>query len=94
MLRARTTNFKLIGKKKGYYVKVMWEAFVPFHESTAEVFINNQRYYAAIGYQLSDRFRYELFYIWQKSRRFSDDGFQTSVKIIQLRLFPLLICLR
>jgi len=87
LIRARTINFKLFGEKKGYYLKGMFEAFVPLGESAIELFVNNQRWYSALGYQPSDRYRYELFYIWQKSREFVDDGFETSENIIRLRFF-------
>lgn len=87
LFRVRTLNFKLVGKRKGYYLTGMWEAFIPFGESAPELFINNQRWYVALGYQPSDRYRYELFHIWQKSREFVDDGFETSENIIRLRFF-------
>lgn len=87
LLRARTTDFRLIGKTKSFYLKGMWELFVPFDESAAELFVNNQRFYAAIGQRVSDRFRYEIFYIWQQSREFVDDGFETSENIFRLRFF-------
>jgi hypothetical protein len=87
LIRARTTNFKIFGSRKTYYLKGMWEAFIPLGESAAELFVNNQRWYTALGYQPSDRFRYELFYIWQKSREFVDDGFKTSENIFRFRIF-------
>lgn len=87
LFRARTMNFKLIGKKRGYYIKAMWEAFVPIGDGAAEKFVNNQRWYAALGYQPSDRYRFELFYIWQKSRNLYEDGFHTSENIFRFRIF-------
>lgn len=87
LFRARTINFKLIGNKKGYYLKAMWEVFVPLGNSAAELFVNNQRWYAALGFQPSDRFRYELHYIWQKSREFEDDGFRSTENIFRIRVF-------
>ncbi len=87
LIRARTADFRLIGKTKSFYLKGMWELFIPFDKSSVELFINNQRFYAAIGQRASDKFRYEIFYIRQQSREFSDDGFQTSENIIRLRFF-------
>ncbi len=87
LFRARTIDFKLLGEKKSFYLKGMWEVFVPIGKSATELFVNNQRYYAAIGHRSSDRLRFELFYIWQQSRELSDDGFQTSEHIIRLRFF-------
>ena len=87
LIRARTIDFKLIGKTKSFYLKAMWELFVPFDKSAAELYVNNQRFYAAIGQRISDRFRYELFYIWQKSREFVDDGFESTENILRLRFF-------
>ena len=87
LIRARTNDFRILGEKKNVYLKAMWEVFVPFGESATELFVNNQRIYAAFGKRVSDRFRYELFYIWQKSREYVDDGFQTSENILRLRFF-------
>jgi hypothetical protein len=87
LIRARTMNFKFIGQKKMYYIKAMWEAFLPIGESATELFIHNQRWYAALGFQPSNRMRYEIFYIWQKSREFKDDGFSTSENILRIRFF-------
>lgn len=87
LFRTRTMDFKLLSKKKSFYLKGMWEVFVPIGESAAELFVNNQRFYAAIGHRNSDRLRFELFYIWQQSREFSDDGFKTSENIFRLRFF-------
>lgn len=87
LIRARTANFRLIGKSKSFYIKGMWELFIPFDKSAVELFINNQRFYAAIGQRTSDRFRYEIFYIWQKSRELVEDGFETSENIVRLRFF-------
>ena len=87
LIRARTIDFKLIGKSRSFYLKAMWELFIPFDKSATELFVNNQRFYAALGQRVSDRFRYELYYIWQKSREFVDDGFETSENIIRLRFF-------
>ena len=87
LFRARTTDFRLIGKSKSFYLKGMWELFVPFDKSAGELFINNQRFYAAIGQRISDRFRYEVFYIWQKSKEFVDDGFETAENIFRLRFY-------
>lgn len=87
LIRARTADFKLFGKTKSFYLKGMWELFVPFDDGAVELFVNNQRFYAAIGQRVSDKFRYEIFYIWQKSREFVDDGFETSENILRLRFF-------
>ena len=87
LFRARTIDFRLLSKKKSFYLKGMWEVFVPISKSAAELFVNNQRFYAAIGHRSSDRLRFELFYIWQQSREFSDDGFKTSENIFRLRFF-------
>lgn len=87
LIRARSNNFKFIGKKKSWNIKSMWEAFVPIGSGSTEFFVNNHRWYFAIGYQPSNTNRYELFYIWQRSHRFSEDGLKTSQNIIRFRIF-------
>ena len=90
LLSGTTINFKFIGKRKGYYLKAMWEPFFPLGESAPELFVNNQRIYGALGYQASSRLRFELFYIWQKSREFADDGFKTTENVVRFRAFYIL----
>lgn len=87
LIGVKTANFNLLGKKKKFYVETMWEAFIPFGEGSAERFVNNQRWYVALVYNPSERLRYEIFYIWQKSRRFFEDGFKTTENIIRFRIF-------
>jgi len=58
LFRVRTIDFKLFSKKKSFYLKGMWEVFVPIGKSATELFVNNQRFYAAIGHRSSDRLRF------------------------------------
>ena len=83
----KTTNFKFIGKDKNYYLNTMWEAFVPLGESATELFINNQRWYMAMGYHLTKTWQFELHYIFQKSRLIAEDGFKSQESILRLRIF-------
>ena len=53
-------------------------------------FVNNQRYHAAFGHRINPKVRYEMHYIWQKSRNLSDEGFRTGEHIIRLRVYYLL----
>lgn len=87
LIGASTTNFKLIGTKKAYYLEGMWEAFVPFGERVVELFANSQRWYAALGYRSSDRFRLELLYIWEQSKEYAVEKFETSENILRIRFY-------
>ena len=90
LIGLKTRTFKLLGKERRYYINGMWEGFVPLGESAPELFINNQRLYAAMGYRLSPTWHFEVYYIWQKSRFFIDEGFQTQEDILRLRVFHVL----
>lgn len=87
LVTMKTNNFKFIGPRKEYYLAGMWEAFVPFGNSAPELFVNNQRWYAVMGYRASDTWRFELHYIWQKSRLFSDEGYRSVENVLRFRIF-------
>lgn len=90
LIGLKTRDFKLIGKEKKFYVSTMWEAFVPLGKSAPELFVNNQRWYSALGFKFSKNWLFELHYIWQKSRLLSEDGFKSQENVLRLRAFYIL----
>ena len=62
-----------------------WEAFLPL-DDPSERFANRQRVRAGIGYRRSFKWRYELVYIWTRSRNTIDEGFSTTENIIDVRV--------
>jgi Protein of unknown function (DUF2490) len=67
------------------YVLADWEWFVPLDDAE-ERFANRQRIRTGIGYRRSFNWRYELLYIWTRSRDTIDEGFSTNENIINVRV--------
>jgi Protein of unknown function (DUF2490) len=67
------------------YFMADWEWFVPLDDPT-ERFANRQRIRTGFGYRRNVKWRFELLYIWSRSRDTTDEGFKTSDNIINLRL--------
>jgi uncharacterized protein DUF2490 len=69
----------------GYWL-ADWEWFVPLFDDPAERFANRQRIRTGIGYRRSFNWRYELLYIWTRSRETIDQGFSTTENIVDVRV--------
>jgi hypothetical protein len=67
------------------YLMADWEWFVPLGDP-AERFANRQRIRAGYGYRPNARWRYEVMYIWTRSRDTTDQNFKTADNILDLRL--------
>jgi hypothetical protein len=87
-LGARSPDFLLFGGKKPFYVQGSWEGFRTLaNESAVEVFIDRSRIDLSFGHRVSASFRYEIHYISQRSRQFTDSGLEVTQNIFRLRLF-------
>jgi hypothetical protein len=67
------------------YLLADWEWFVPLDDAT-ERFANRQRIRTGLGYRRNVQWRYELLYIWTRSRAATDEGFATNEHIINVRV--------
>jgi hypothetical protein len=67
------------------YTLADWEWFVPLSEPE-ERFANRQRIRTGLGYRRSASWRYEVLYMWTRSRNTIEDGFSTSDNIIDVRV--------
>jgi hypothetical protein len=67
------------------YFLADWEWFIPLDDPD-ERFANRQRIRTGIGYRRSFNWRYELLYIWTRSRDTTDQGFSTTENIINVRV--------
>jgi hypothetical protein len=67
------------------YLLADWEWFMPI-DDPEERFANRQRVRAGLGYRRSFNWRYELLYIWTRSRDAIDEGFSTNENIIDVRV--------
>ncbi len=82
-----TINFKLFGPEPNWYLQTLLEFFGTWGDAAVETFVNNQRLHAAFGHRISDRMRWELHYIRQKSREIGIDGLQASHNILRFRFY-------
>jgi hypothetical protein len=67
------------------YLLADWEWFIPIDDPD-ERFANRQRIRTGIGYRRSHSWRFEALYIWTRSRDTTDQGFQTSDNIVNVRV--------
>ena len=83
-----TQDFRLGEGRRPFYFQFIWEGFKTAGDDNAsEVFINQSRTHAAFGHRLSPAWRYELHFIGQRSRLYSEDGLNISQRIFRIRLF-------
>ncbi len=81
-----TKDFNIGGQK--FHATGMYEGFQPVvNQSSPEVFIDQIRIKAVIGHRVSPSFRYELHYMWQNTRQYSENGFETDNNVFRIRLF-------
>ncbi len=88
-LSFETKDIHLGKNNSPIYFLAAWEVFSAINDAAIEQFINNQRLLGGIGHRISPRFKYEIQYIFQNSRRFTDEGLKTSEHLLRLRLFLL-----
>jgi len=67
------------------YVLADWEWFIPLGDPQ-ERFANKQRIRAGLGYRRDFRWRFEVLYMWTRSRNTIEDGFTTNDHIIDIRV--------
>ena len=88
LIGIQSQDLNWFGKKRPIYFQAIYEGFKNFGDDDAsEVFVNQARIHIAFGQRISKAFRYELHYIAQKSRLFTDDGLSISQNIYRVRLF-------
>jgi hypothetical protein len=67
------------------YVLADWELFWPL-DDPAERYASKARIRAGVGYRRSVAWRYELLYVWNRSRNTIDEGFATTNGAIDIRV--------
>jgi hypothetical protein len=68
------------------YLLADWEWFIPIDDDPEERFANRQRIRAGLGYRRNFNWRYEVLYIWTRSRNTIDEGFATTENILDIRM--------
>ena len=67
------------------YLITDWEWFIPL-DDPEERFANRQRIRAGLGYRRNFNWRYELLYIWTRSRDTIDEKLSTTENILNIRV--------
>jgi hypothetical protein len=78
-------NRETLSADRVRYLLADWEWFIPLGEPD-ERFANKQRIRAGIGYRRSIAWRFELLYMWTRSRNTIEEGFTTNDNIIDVRI--------
>ncbi len=85
---ATSRDFVVFSEKRPVYFQTILEGFLRISAGgTIEQFINQSRMHFAFGQKLSSSVRYELHYIWQRSRLFRPEGNSASQNIFRIRVF-------
>lgn len=88
LIGIETQDFRWFGSKRPIYFQGIYETFKTLgNESSYELFVNQVRIHFAFGQRISKGFRYELHYIMQRSRLYSDAGLETTQNIFRIRIF-------
>lgn len=88
LIGVETQDFTWFGTKRPIYFQSIFEVFKTLDRTEAnEVYINQKRLHFAFGHRISSSFRYELHYIAQGSRLFSEDGIRAGQNIYRIRVF-------
>lgn len=87
LLGIETIDFRLFSNRAQFYFKSMIEFFLQVGESSLERFVNQNRIHLGFGHRINRKWRYEVQYFRQGSRRNTEEGFKTSENIFRLRIF-------
>jgi hypothetical protein len=88
LISINTKRFNAFSQKRSIYFKAQVEPFYTFGvESQDEVFINQTRVYAIFGHYISQKFGYDIQYIWQQTRISAEDPLQVSQNILRIRFY-------
>lgn len=84
---ATTEDIDFINERRPIYFQWIIESFINFDGSTVEQFINQARLHFAFGHKVAANVRYEIHYIWQRSRLFVSNGDGASQNVLRIRVF-------
>jgi hypothetical protein len=88
LIGLESMDIKTFRDDRFIYFQGFWEGFQTLNQDEApEYFLNQTRVHAAFGHKLSRKFRYEIHYIWQRSRQFEGEGLQTTQNVIRFRFY-------
>lgn len=78
-------NKESLSEDGARYFLADWEWFIPL-EDPDERFASKQRVRAGFGYRRSFAWRFEVLYIWNRSKNTIDEGYSTSDNIVDIRI--------
>ena len=80
-------DFKIFKNCGPFFGMTSIEFFMDLGESATERYANRNRIELGLGHRTSKKFRWELHYIWQNSKAYAVDSFETSENIFRARFF-------
>ncbi len=88
LIGIESPDIRLGAGKRPFYFQFFYESFQNLNEESAvEVFINQARPTFIFAHRLSPSLTYELNYIPQRSRNYSEEGLETTQNIFRIRVF-------
>ena len=88
LIGIESPDIRLGQGRRPFYFQFFWESFrTLFDESAGEVFINQARPTFIFSHRLSPSWRYEINFVPQRSRSYSDEGLETTQNLFRLRVF-------
>ena len=76
---------------KTLYMRINTEFFWYIGKSITERFVNKNRYCMGIGYRFNKKLRFEIYYLAEQSRAFSEEGFKVNSHIIQFSIRTIIL---
>jgi hypothetical protein len=78
-------NKEKLSEDGAHYLLADWEWYIPL-DDVDERFANKQRIRTGFGHRRSFAWRFEVLYMWTRSRNTIEDGFNTADNIIDIRV--------
>ena len=85
-IMAKTPNIRWKSISQTFYFLASFELFANLGTAIEETYVDRTRLTFGLGYLLSKSFRFELNYIFQGSRKGSEEGIKLGVHILRMRL--------
>jgi len=86
-LSFKTNYFNVMEKLDNFFIQVSSEFFLPFNETSSELFFNQNRFVLGIGQLLNDEWSYKVDFMWQRSKNTLEGDFSSDEFIVRLRVY-------
>lgn len=88
LISINSKRFHVFSQKRLIYFQAQVEPFFTLGGfSEYEIFANQMRIHAIFGHKISNKFGYDLQYIWQNSRLSAENDLQTTQNLFRIRFY-------